>query len=491
MRIRLLLLLLTFSFGASASFDLNPLCKQAYEAIFDLRFDEGMELIRKEKALHPENRITALLENYRDMLLLVVSEERDKYPILQKNKPQRLAFIEEDSKDSPWFLYCKAEINLQWAFVEVKFGDLKDAAVDINKSYKQLESNEKKFPGFVPAKKCMGLLHTLIGNIPGSYKWAADIIGMKGSVKQGLAELNEVMDRTAKDKTYAYLRSEALFYISFIEVNLENNEQEKERLASLFSASKFEGPLLTYAAASLALHSGKGDKMLEFLDGLPADKDRYPFQYLGYLKGVALMNKLDTNASAYFKKYIADFKGINFIRSAYRNLAWCELLKGNEKGYRSYMELAVTKGNSMVDEDKQALKEAKAKEMPEVNLLKARLLFDGGYYPASLTAVLKMEPAKAGSVRELIEFEYRLARIHHKLNELPEAMSYYELAVERGEKYPYYFAANSALQLGLIYETKGDKVNAKRWFEKCLSMKDHEYQDSIELKAKAGLSRVE
>jgi tetratricopeptide (TPR) repeat protein len=452
---------------------------------------KGRSMVENERKVHPGNSITVLLDNYADFLTLVITEERDKYNAWRQRKSERLAAIEENAKDSPWFLYCKAEINLQWAFTEIKFGDYKDAAVDINKAYKQLESNEKKFPGFVPAKKCLGLLHALIGNIPANYKWATDLVGMSGTVKQGIGELEHVLYEAQKANEFGYLETETLFYLSFIQLNLNNDEAAQEKIFQRLGEKKMDEPLLVYAAAGMALHTGRSAKAFEFISALPADASRLPFHYLGYLQGVALMNKLDTAASKYFRAYTRNFKGINFIRSAYRDLAWCCLISGDQAGYTRYMELVKTQGSSVTDEDKQALKDAKGDAMPEVNLLRSRLLFDGGYYREALTAVLQMEPKNSKSIHDIIEFEYRLARIHHKMGDTQTAIRYYELAFRSGEKYPFYFAANSALQLGLIYETLNDKVHAAGWFKKCLALPDHEYQDSIELKAKAGLSRVE
>ncbi|HEY6161969.1 MAG TPA: tetratricopeptide repeat protein [Bacteroidia bacterium] len=480
-----------FPLLAGASFDFNSSCRDAYKDILGLEMEKGRGILEAERKLHAENSITVLLDNYTDFLTLVITEERDKYDAWKKRKSERLAVIEDDSKDSPWFLYCKAEINLQWAFTEIKFGDYKDAAVDINKAFKQLGSNEKKFPGFIPTKKGLGLLHALIGNIPANYKWAADLVGMSGTVKQGIAELEAVLAETQKQNQFAYLETETLFYLSFIQLNLNNDETAEEKIFQRLSEKRMSQPLLVYAAAGMALHTGRCARAFEFISQLPADASRLPFHYLGYLQGVALMNKLDTNAAKYFRVYVRNFKGINFIRSAYRGLAWCCLISNDKDGYARYMELVKTNGSSMTDEDKQALKDAQGNVMPEVNLLRSRLLFDGGYYREALDAVLKMEPKNSRSIHDIIEFEYRLARIHHKMGDTQTAIRYYELAYSSGEKYPFYFAANSALQLGLIYETMNDKVHSAEWFKKCLALHDHEYQDSIELKAKAGLSRVQ
>jgi hypothetical protein len=47
------------------------------------------------------------------------------------------------------------------------------------------------------------------------------------------------------------------------------------------------------------------------------------------------------------------------------------------------------------------------------------------------------------------------------------------------------------LQLGNIYEQRGNKPKAKEWYQKCLWLPPHDYRNSIEQKAKAGLERVQ
>ena len=54
----------------------------------------------------------------------------------------------------------------------------------------------------------------------------------------------------------------------------------------------------------------------------------------------------------------------------------------------------------------------------------------------------------------------------------------------------YYFAANSALKSGMIFESKMDFEKARYYYNKCLSLDFDEYKTSITQKAKAGLNRI-
>jgi hypothetical protein len=61
--------------------------------------------------------------------------------------------------------------------------------------------------------------------------------------------------------------------------------------------------------------------------------------------------------------------------------------------------------------------------------------------------------------------------------------------LKTGQQLREYYAARAALQIGYIYEQRGDKMRAISFFEKCLSLKDHDYKNSLDQRAKAGLAR--
>ncbi|KAF0199615.1 MAG: hypothetical protein FD166_43 [Bacteroidetes bacterium] len=94
------------------------------------------------------------------------------------------------------------------------------------------------------------------------------------------------------------------------------------------------------------------------------------------------------------------------------------------------------------------------------------------------------------SKREKIEYTYRLGRIYHKSGNIANAILNYTETLNQGSAFPYYFAANAALQLGNIYENTGNRQKARSYYRQCLDLKYTEYQTSISQKAKAGLSRV-
>ena len=151
-------------------------------------------------------------------------------------------------------------------------------------------------------------------------------------------------------------------------------------------------------------------------------------------------------------------------------------------------------GINQVDGDKNAQKEyAEFKEtgqIPNRSLLQARLLFDGGYYKEAKNSLLKNKQELSKSPPLELEYYYRLGRINHRLDNFALALFNYQTTVAKGLNSKEYYGCNSALQMGLIYEELQDFPKARKYFNKCLTIKPTNYQTSIHLKAEAGLNRI-
>jgi tetratricopeptide (TPR) repeat protein len=93
-------------------------------------------------------------------------------------------------------------------------------------------------------------------------------------------------------------------------------------------------------------------------------------------------------------------------------------------------------------------------------------------------------------LRDKTELNYRLGRIYQMLNRYNEAVDSYQKAITLGRPLTYYYAANAALNAGNIYEYIKSDDKAAYFYKIALSMKDHEYQNSIDTQAKEGLERI-
>ena len=487
----LISLLIQSNLLAQGNFDFNANCKEAQEAILGLEFKRAKSLLLQERRVHPKNLVPFYLDNYIDFLTIVISEEKPRFESLKNNKNIRLDLLKKGDVNSPYFLLIQAEVNLQWAFARIKFNEYLTAALEVNRAFKLLEENHKKFPDFVLNKKCLGLLHAAVGTIPDEYKWAIKLFGFEGSIKQGETEVLEVYEASLKNPAYSGFKTETALLLSVIELNLMNNESYvKENVLVQLEKEKKPNPLQVFCYANACMKMGLTDAAISFIEKNKFGKDRFPFAYLNYMLGQAKLSRLDADANLPLENYVKNFKGINFIKAAYLRLAWHALIKGDKEKQRIYLAKVQNAGTALVDEDKQAKQEVESGNSPNVALLKSRLLFDGGYYDKALIELNRLEIKKIKSSKDNLELVYRMARIYHKQNNWEKAINNYELTLKNGAEFPYYFAANSALQLGLIFEEQKKYKQAETYYLRCLALKEHEYQNSISQKAKAGLNRV-
>ncbi len=498
LQMKRLLILLSFllsSLTVLPAEELSPACTEAYNNILMLRFKKAETLLHTER--NPASApILAYLYNYISFLQLMIDEDEARFKQLAASKYQVYRALEAGNSESPWTLYTQAMTDMQWAALRLKFGGYTTAAIEINRAYRLLSANRKRFPDFLPNQTAEGIMQVLVGSVPENYRWVTRLLDMQGTVSDGMSTIQDVLESPGLSQRFPYLQTESLFLFTFISFNLGGEQTEGfEYVKNLLSLPIYkdlsgESPLLAYAAAVFQMHAGNNDEALAALSRSPSGPEYYPFHYMNYLNGLVRIQKLDAGASVWFLRYVNHYKGNSFIKSAYQRLAWIELLNGNLNGYRQSMLKAKVRGNALIDGDRQALNEAESGDMPSACLLKARLLFDGGYYPQVSQVLSGCNVQMLPSEKERLELYYRKARNEHQLGHIESAVLLYTNVIDEGSRQPWYYAANASLQLGLIYEMRGDKVKAETCFRRCLSLQYSEYRTGITQKARAGLSRL-
>ena len=142
------------------------------------------------------------------------------------------------------------------------------------------------------------------------------------------------------------------------------------------------------------------------------------------------------------------------------------------------------------DNKKQAFLYDFKKEFPNPIIMKIRLATDGGYFSIA-QELIDLNPQKDfTSAKDKIEYNYRKARLFHKMGKVSEAIPYYEETMVKNEE-DWYFGANSALQLGYIYMARSEFQTAQDYFMKAMEFKHHEYKNSIDNKAIAAMKKIE
>lgn len=478
---------------AQSNYEISPKIAQAYEAVMNLKFVEAQTLLDDIKESDPENLMVYHVENYIDFLTVFINEDKAELERLEAtNKKKRLKKLKEGDPSSPYYKFTQAEVLLQWALARSKFYD--DAFMnadmtllnDINKAYRLLEANNKEFPDFIANKKSLSVIHALAEYLPGALK---KLFKIRGSLKLGKEEIEEVITY-AKNNEFIFAKEADAIY-AYMLAHLFNQPHEAWDVLIGSDLNANESPLAAFLLGTIGLRAGKNAEVVDILSKRARSNEYFHFPYLDFVLGKGKLYMLDKSAAKDIESYISEHKGRHFVKEAYQKLAWSALaIDKDEKLYQSNMKKCLDNGHDLLEDDLQAIKEAKQKKVPDVALLRARLLYDGGYFDRAYDELKPHEQSYKQSEDKKLEYHYRMGRITHALQKYDEAKQYYLYSVGAGMRDNSFFACNSALQLGLISESQEFYEDAIKYFDVCLKLKPSIYRSQLHNKAKAGKTRI-
>ncbi|MBU3677653.1 MAG: hypothetical protein FGM54_10820 [Chitinophagaceae bacterium] len=214
------------------------------------------------------------------------------------------------------------------------------------------------------------------------------------------------------------------------------------------------------------------------------------FPMLDYELGDAKLKRLDFSCVADFNRYLQTTRSQFYVKDAWLSLAYAAYLQNNMPEVRRCFDRIKKEGSREADADQEALRIAEAGILPDKDLLRARLLNDGGYNDEALRILKGRALSSFKPGNEQIEYIYRLARIHDELSDTTEAIEFYKLTLQQSGKTKAYYPARAALQLGYIFEAQKRNDTALMYFNRVLALKGHDYKNSLDQKAKAAINRI-
>tara|TARA_B000000565_G_scaffold255833_1_gene238234 strand:- start:9897 stop:11372 length:1476 start_codon:yes stop_codon:yes gene_type:complete len=487
---KIVLIFLFYSNFVFCSFGVSERTELIYKNIMHLDFVAAKKLIDIEKKnQNSSNGLFYLYENYIDFLKIIISDD-EKYYLEKKHlKNKRVSLIKKCNKDSEYYLYTQAEILLQWSFIYLKFEDYEKAAVAFIKAYSLLKRNETIYPDFNLNKKGLGIIYSSLAYIPNEYNWILKFFNLDNNKEIGLNYFNSILDN---DQSKLYY-DEVIFLISYLHINLINDSIFYQKCMDLIGEKYKYSPLLNFAAAKISVKLGNNKQCIYILENRPPHLKAFSFPHLDYLLAIAKLNDLNlTDSKKYFLRYLSNFKGKSYKKSAYQKLAWISYLNSEKKEVKANFLKVRKNGSLYLEIDRKAEKEAEKEYITHPILLKARLLYDGGYYKRALVEIDKLNyNSDLKNQLEKSEYSYRYARIISKLNyPSNEVIKKFQNAYNIGQIAGAYFSPMSALQIGLIYEHENNINNAKKYYNKCLEFSDFDFQRSIHQKARLRLKAI-
>ncbi len=467
--------------------------RNCFNAISRLHFDEAKKYLDTNKKDPLQDAYRYHLKDYRAFLKIFLNENRNDFDEALEKRGEYLDFWRELPESFPGKEFFIGDSYLRWSMLRMKFDQKMRAGWELNKAYRNLSASVETHPDFYPAVADLGIMEVLIGTVPDRYQWVMNLLNFEGTITQGKQKIYKVLQVSLKNDQWSYLEKPTLFMLSFVEMNTSDrvDDQLMNRLLAMDKAGEVkQEPLIIFLYADLLQKEYQNERALEILNYYNPGKEEVRFHYLYYMKGLSQLYRLDQECLRSLDLFTGHFDGLHFLKSAYQKKAWFYFLHQDTVRYLNEMQHVLEEGAAMTGADKQALKEAEDGDVPHADLLRARLLFDGGYLKDALE-VLKASSLPLETLSERTEFDYRMGRILHMMGQHEEAIDYYLRAYAVGQELDDYFAANAMLMTGRIYLRLQDSEKAESAFGRCLDLSGFDYQYSIHQKARAGLEEAE
>ncbi len=484
----ILLLLCVNCYGSQYVYDYTNNCGKAYHNYLSLRIPEARANLINEIKANPYNLMAVYISDYEDCIMLLLNCDKKDYEQRESHLEEHIALLEKGDTRSPWYRFCKAGVYLRWAIINIRFGEQYSAAINFRKSFSLLKENQRLFPGFKYNNTFAGLEEAVVGSLPGNYKWLASLFGMKGNIKKGTEKLAAFVNAHTADE---FMHTETMLYYLYTRFYLL---QEQKEVWELLAGSHFttdNNLLNAYVKANLALDYRKADAAIETLRHALKDPGHDQFPVFDYQMGVALLYKADSGCVPYFQQYLSKNKSDLYIKDCRQKMAFAWYVTGNMQKAQYCRAQIKLHGTTRIDADKQAEKFAESNKWPHKKILQARLLIDGGYNNEAYHMLNNIDPATLANPADKAEYYFRLGRVHEESENNLQALRCYRNAINTGKNRHEQFAARAALHMGKIYERTGKNDQAIKSYQECLDMPAHDFQNSIDQQAKAGINRVE
>jgi tetratricopeptide (TPR) repeat protein len=382
-------------------------------------------------------------------------------------------------KQSPipeqWKQLLTAELNLQLAFVRFKMGKELQGAWLLRSTYKQLERLHREYPDFLPAYKSLGLLEVVLSLTPQQYQWLLNILGIKAETAQGL----QLLQAAKKDPLFG---EEAALWVALLQALVLDDINQ----ALYTTEGMATHPMRDYMLMELLMKAGQAERALTLVPSIQLEAMPPQFHYQ---LGMAHLQKGQySQANKAFLAFLAACDCRHLVKSTYFRLHQSYSLQGDWNQAAAYKQLAMQKGLTQSEADKNAARELLEKRHP--TLVKARLASDGGFLQE---AEEMLQVGKEGIFefpKGEEEWWYRYGRIKDLQGDKGSALNAYAQCLRFATDDGDYIYANAALKAAEILAAQGKKEEAKQHFEKAISFKKHPYASSIESKAKYGLSNL-
>jgi len=480
------IILFTFNLNSFAGYEVNENCRNARMLLMDLKIDEAKQLLKYELSVNPENYYAYYLDLTCDAYLILINASDDEYETFIDNYEKKREFMDDKYVNSPYYLACKAEMEMQAGMFNIIHGEEFSGVNKMYKAYKEVYKNLEKHPGFKPSLMLDGFFNVAMANLPPFVKWVTSFFGVSSDFDYGINLLNSLYQ---SQKNIKGTNAEtALFIIFAAKINKTPEKAYKfthsldSNIANLF--------IFQYFKANIEYRMGKNEEALTTLKQIDIDNHPDGEIIYNYFMGKILLRKLDENAERYLNKYLSQLKKQEYFKEVTYGLAQINLMRGDIDKYYDLCEIVKSKGADINERDREALYDASLDYTPDVNLVKAKLLLDGEYLVRFKKALTAYEQQPKLQLPYQLEHDLLKGRYELATDNNTAAIVSFQKVIGSGKKEKYYFASEAALRLGNIYENSNNPKKAKKYYKLSIDLYKSNFYEYIGDKAEKALKRV-
>ncbi|MBG8554047.1 tetratricopeptide repeat protein [Hymenobacter guriensis] len=468
------------------NFQLTPAARRAYAELLKLRPAPARALLRPEEQRAAGSAGTLLVADCIEFTELMITQDARRYEPLIDAQDERLARLEKSPEQTALRAYVAAEIRLHQAAAQVAFQHEIQGAWSMRQAYAGMQQVVRRYPSYLPARKTLGMMQFFIGSLPEGYRWFLKLLGLPGSVEAGLLNL-----RAAAGQPNDF-QPEARIMLALVEETYYKKTEQAVQLASSWTIQQPDNLLFSYLAISLNKRQHHTEAALAAYRARPTGAGYLPVAYLHHMAADLLLYQGQYAASERENlQFLREFQGQHYRKDAAFKLYLTAWLRGDKAAAERYRRQIGAGGRTVVEEDTYAQRFYDGRVPLNATLTRARLQIDGGYYREALATLDTFRPTRQTPLRDQIEAPYRRARAWQGLGRTDSARLLYRRTIAVAGDAPYYFAPQSALQLGYLYQAEGQKSTARAYFRKVLAYPKHEYKNSTDTKAKVALQELD
>ena len=486
-----LLLIVTFLLAAfnslKAQYQVNDNIQSAWMLLMDLKINEAKQLLQKELAQHPENYYVYYLDQTCDAYGLLINSDDKEYEAFLDNFEAKRKIMDGKFEDSPYYLFCKSEMDLQVAVFKIIHGSQFSGMKNAYSAYNEVYENLEHYPDFKPSRKLDGFFNVAMSNMPPFVKWAVSFFGVSSDFDYGVNLLGSLYQ---SQKNIRGINAEAALFIIFT-AKINKTPEMVYRFTQALDTNIRSLYIHQYFRANIAYRTGHNEEAISTLQELDSNNSDYANLIYNYLKGKVLLRKLDVGAEKYINNYLTHLKKPEYYKEMTYNLALTYLLKGNREKYHALCREVVNNGNEINERDREALYDASLDYEPDIELAKARLLLDGGYFNRFKQTITRFKGEHKSGLPYQLEYNLLTGRFEMEGGHFKKAISHFNWVLNHGEEEDYYFACAAALYLGNIYEQQGNLEKAKSYYKQSSRLYDSDYYEYLGDKADKGVVRME